>query len=522
MPPKLESMHRSRTAKLLTAALVAAGLLSIPAPALAQRCTLGYDIGLSQDRDPSLCSFFNLPAGQAGFPITSGPDGRVWFFVRDHGALYAAKMTMSGQIDRVRLPDGSTPDAVTAGPDGALWYAGDGRIGRLDTAGSVTEFPVPALRATGIAPGPDGTLWVAAGTIAVRVTPQGAVSVIPLSGSSKGDVVPLPSLTSTVNATASRVIGALDSGGTSHGITAGRDGAMWIAAGSHLARVTPAGDVTSVSLPRSLPADGGITTAADGNIWFSAGGDRFDQAGSSVGRYDPAGGGVQSFGLSGRALDLVRGPGSANVWVSTASDSGRLNWITRLSTEAFGRAKPRQWSCAGQTSAACWFNIPAVPLGDQRLFNTHARPGGVTIGPDGNVWYTEGGKIGRILTFRGAMPCYERVTRNHNFGCGRNNNHAAKVTHSGFAYLRTTCPYLTFRVCQGDVVLRTTGGRFIGRAVYIIAHYDNPRVRTEVPHWMLDQIKRHGRVLVNATYTSQDMGGLKKVNRGTWYLSFTG
>jgi virginiamycin B lyase len=519
MPPQLESMRRSRTAKLLTAAIVAAGLLTLPAPALAQRCTLGYDIGLSQDRDPSLCSFFNLPAGQAGFPITSGPDGRVWFFVRDHGALYAAKMTTSGQVERFQLPDGSTPDAITAGPDGGLWYAGDGRIGRLDTAGNVTEFPVDSLRATGIAPGPDGALWVAAGTTVVRVTPQGEVSVIPLVG---GNVVPLPSLTRTQNATASHVIGSYGNGGTTHGITAGGDGAMWIAAGSHLARVTPAGDVTSVSLPRSLPADGGITTAADGKIWFSAGGDRFDQAGSSVGRYDPAGGGVQSFGLSGRALDVVRGPGSANVWVSTASDSGRLNWITRLSTQAFGPAKPRQWSCAGQTAAACWFHIPAVPLGDQRLFNTHARPGGVTVGPDGNVWYTEGGKIGRIRTFRGAMPCYERVTRNHNFGCGRNNNHAAKVTHSGFAYLRTTCPYLTFRVCQGDVVLRTTGGRFIGRAVYIIAHYDNPRVRTQVPRWMLNQIKRHGRVLVDATYTSQDMGGLKKVNRGTWYLSFTG
>jgi virginiamycin B lyase len=515
-------VRHPRTSKLLIAAIGAAGLLTLPAPALAQRCTLGYDEGLSQDRNPALCSFFKLPAGQAGFPITSGPDGRVWFFVRDNGALYAAKMTTSGQIDRFRLPDGSTPNAITTGPDGALWYAGDGRIGRLDTAGNVTEFPVPSLQATGIAAGPDGALWVAAGTTAVRLTPQGAVSVIPLSESGQGNVVPLPSLTSTTNATASRVIGGLNTGATSHGITAGRDGAMWIAADSHLARITPAGDVSSVSLPRDLPADGGITPAADGTIWFSSSGARFGQAGSSVGRYAPGGGGVQSFGLSGRALDIVRGPGNANVWVSTATDSGRSNWITRLSTQSFGRAKPRQWSCAGQTGAACWFNMPAIPLGDKRLFNTHAPPGGVTIGPDGNVWYTEGGKIGRILTFRGAMPCYERVNRGHDFGCGRNVNHSAKVTHSGYAYLRTTCPYMTFRLCQGDVVLRTTGGRFIGRAVYILAHYDNPTVRTPLPAWMLDQIKHRGKVLVNATYTSQDMGGLKKVNRGTWFLTFAG
>ena len=346
--------------------------------------------------------------------------------------------------------------------------------------------------------------------------------MIPLGGSAAGDVVSLPALSDRGNAAASRAIGGLQSGGESHGITAGRDGAMWIAAGSHLVRVTASGGVTRVSLPAGLPADGGIATATDGTLWFASGGERFAAAGSSVGRYDPAGGRLQRFGVSGRALDLVRGPGSANMWVSTASDSGRLNWITRMSTRSFGLAKPRGWSCAGQTAAACWFRIPAMPLGDQRLFNTHARPGGVTIGPDGDVWYTEGGRIGRILTFRGAMPCYERVTRSHNFGCGHNNNHAAKVTHSGYAYLRTTCPYMTFRLCQGDVVLQTTSGRLISRAVYIIAHYDNPRVRTPVPRWMLDRIKHDGRVLVRATYTSQDMGGLRKVNHGTWFLSFTG
>jgi virginiamycin B lyase len=510
---------RTRTATILIAALAAVAAIALPAPAHAQVCTLGYDSNLNVDRAPSLCSFYSLSGAQAGFPITSGPDGRLWFFVRDHGALYAAKMTTGGQLDRFALPAGTTPNAITAGPDGALWYAGDGRIGRLDTGGNVTEFPVPALRATGIAPGPDGALWVAAGSTAVRVTPQGDVSVVPLDGPAR--IVPAGSLSRAINAAASTVIGTYDRGGESHGITAGRDGAMWIAAGSRLARVSSSGEVTRVPLPGRLPADGGITTAADGTIWFSSGGARFGGAGSAAGRYEPSSGSLRSFDLDGRAVDIVRGPGSANVWISTATDSGRMNWIARLSTQSFSTAKPRQWSCAGQTPAACWFHIPATPLGDKRLFNTHARPGGVTVGPDGNIWYTEGGRIGRILTFRGAMPCYERVSRAHNFGCGRNVNHAAKVTHSGYAYLRTSCPYLTFRVCQGDVVLRTLGGRFIGRSVYIIAHYDNPRVRTPVPHWMLDQVKRHGRVLVEATYTSQDMGGLKRVNRGTWYLSFT-
>jgi streptogramin lyase len=509
----MQSVRRLRTAKLLAAAVVAAGLLSLPAPALGQSCTLGYDTNLNYDRKPSPCSFFSLSGAQAAFPITAGPDGRLWFFVHEHGALYAAKMTTGGQVDRFPLPAGSTPDAITAGPDGALWYAGDGRIGRLDTAGGVTEFPVPALRATGIAAGPDGALWVAAGTVVVRVTPQGAVSVIPLDGSPEGTVVPLPSLSPALNATASRVIGGLDRGATSYGITAGGDGAMWIAAGSHLARVTGSGDVRRIATG-SLSATGGITTAADGTIWFAADG--------RVGRYDPASGGLRGFGVTGHAVDIVRGPGNANVWVSTATTSGRLNWITRMSTRDFSSARPRGWSCAGQSRIVCWYHIRPLPMGDARLFTTHGSPGGVAVGPDGNIWYTEGGRVGRILTFRGAMPCYERVTRSRDFGCGRNNNHSAKVTHSGYAYLRTSCPRLTFRACGGDVVLKTMGGRFVSRAVYIISHYDNPKVRVVLPRWIYNLLKHRSGVLVKATYTSQDMGGNRRVNGGTWYLSLVG
>src|SRR5205085_11983891 len=97
------------------------------------------------------------------------------------------------------------------------------------------------------------------------------------------------------------------------------------AGGARFIRVTARVAVTGVARPGTLPADGGITPAAVGGVGLPAGGARFGEAGSAVGRYDPAGGGVRSFGLSGRALDVVRGPGSANIWVSTATDSGRLN-----------------------------------------------------------------------------------------------------------------------------------------------------------------------------------------------------
>lgn len=183
----------------LLAILVFAGL-AWPGTAAAQRCTQGYDIGLKEDRNPSLCSFFSLPAGEAGRPIAAGPDGALWFFVSDHG-LHAAKMTTSGQTQSFPMPAGAMPNALAPGPDGNVWYAGDGRIGRVTSDGQVTEFPVPALHATGIVAGPDGALWVAGGSLAVRVTPQGTVSIFPLVNTSavpSGSLLGLPPLDTLV------------------------------------------------------------------------------------------------------------------------------------------------------------------------------------------------------------------------------------------------------------------------------------------------------------------------------------
>ena len=55
----------------------------------------------------------------------------------------------------------SFPGPITAGPDGALWFPEGGanpRIGRITTAGAVTEFPITNSPG-GITAGPDGALW---------------------------------------------------------------------------------------------------------------------------------------------------------------------------------------------------------------------------------------------------------------------------------------------------------------------------------------------------------------------------
>ena len=109
------------------------------------------------------------------YGITAGPDGALWF--ADSGGTYVGsppgkigRITTSGTITEYPLPQaGDLPYAIAAGPDGALWFTDYlGQIGRITTSGTVTsEVPTPTNTAGGylgfgpdsIAAGPDGAMW---------------------------------------------------------------------------------------------------------------------------------------------------------------------------------------------------------------------------------------------------------------------------------------------------------------------------------------------------------------------------
>ncbi len=100
-------------------------------------------------------AFFSSPQG-----ITAGPDGALWF--TEVGANKIGRITTAGSITEFAIP-ASNPTNITAGPDGALWFTevGANKIGRITTAGSITEFSLPTIGSgpQGITAGPDGALW---------------------------------------------------------------------------------------------------------------------------------------------------------------------------------------------------------------------------------------------------------------------------------------------------------------------------------------------------------------------------
>jgi streptogramin lyase len=93
-----------------------------------------------------------------------GLTGMRWCALAMTVLLLASARTAAAQAI-TEFPIRTAAASIVAGPDGALWFTGEGqnKIGRITTAGTVTEFliPVPprALVYTGIAAGPDGALW---------------------------------------------------------------------------------------------------------------------------------------------------------------------------------------------------------------------------------------------------------------------------------------------------------------------------------------------------------------------------
>jgi streptogramin lyase len=164
------------------------------------------------DSNPALCiTEFVVPGGiDVGYTgIVSGPDGAVWF--TDKGKV--GRITTAGVVTQFPAANATPQGGITKGPDGVLWYAGTNKIGRITTAGVVTEIVIPSLANSPyqelrqITAGPDGNIWfveISAQKIG-RVnlggavpTPTPTLSVTPTrtptgtsSGQARGHVTPI-------------------------------------------------------------------------------------------------------------------------------------------------------------------------------------------------------------------------------------------------------------------------------------------------------------------------------------------
>ena len=283
-----------------------------------------------------------LTAGSQPLGITVGTDGNIWF--TEFTASKIGRITTAGVVTEFPLPTASNPQFIAAGADGNLWFpeATGNKIGRITTAGVIDEFPVltPNSGLVGIAAGPDGNLWFVEGSANKigRITTAGGVMEFPIPTAG----VPLQ-------------------------IAAGPDGNLWFTefTGNKIGRITTAGMITEFPVLTAGAHPQGIAAGPDGNMWFT------ETDANQIGRIDPTGS-VVEFPIptaNSKPLGIGAGP-DGNLWF--AEFPAGVNQIGRITT-------------AGVVTE---FPIPTAA----------SVPIAVTAGPDGNLWFTEqdGNQIGRI------------------------------------------------------------------------------------------------------------------------------
>jgi streptogramin lyase len=265
--------------------------------------------------------------------------------------------------------DGFSRGSLTVGPDGNLWFTENfeaivispgfvppgGKIDRITPTGAITEFPLPDHGFAGaLTVRPDGDLWftvnVAAGTGAIgRITPAGSITEFPLP---------------TVG------FNPVD-------LTVGPDGNHWFteyaaAETGAIGRITPAGSITTFPLPTVGFNPGDLTVGPDGDLWFTESSNSSSATGA-IGRITPSGALTEvPLPDHGFAGGLTVGP-DGNLWFTENSNSSSA-------TGAIGRITP--------SGAITAFPLPA---GDGLANALTVGLGGLTVGPDGDLWFTADG-----------------------------------------------------------------------------------------------------------------------------------
>ena len=185
------------------------------------------------------------------------------------------------------------------------------KIGRITTAGVMTEFPLATAKAGpwSIATGSDGALWFTENQQSQigRITTAGVVTKFPLG-----------------------------SGVRPTGITAGPDGALWFVEqnGSAVGRITTAGAVTNFAVPTVGSSPWAITMGPDRALWFT------ELAGPDIGRLPREITNTHDFNADGKSDILWRdNGGDVSVWAMSGG--------TILGGVSLGNV-PTNWSIVGQ------------------------------------------------------------------------------------------------------------------------------------------------------------------------------
>jgi len=159
-------------------------------------------------------------------------------------------------------------------------------------------------------------------------------------------------------------------------ITAGPDGNLWFTefALNRIGRITTEGSISVFPLPNEGSYPTTIVTGPDGDLWFT------ELAGNRIGTITPAGS-IREFELP----RLNSGP------ISIATGPDKNLWFTEFSGASPAGTGDVDGNAIGRIT-------PEGVITEFPLATPGSAPHIITLGPDGNMWFTEthAGKVGKI------------------------------------------------------------------------------------------------------------------------------
>jgi streptogramin lyase len=216
------------------------------------------------------------------------------------------------------------------------------------SAGTVTEYKISTTfnsEPVGITSGPDGNLWF-------TESHGNNIGTITTSGQMKEYALP-------------------NAKSEPEGITSGPDGNVWFTefsslSGNRIGKITTSGQITEYALPNGDSEPEAITTGPDGNLWFT----EFD--GNRIGTITTSGQ-ITEYTLPDANSEpeaITSGPCGDNMQATCL-------WFTEFALNATGNT-----AYIGRITTSGTITQYALPT-------KYARANGITLGPNGTLYFTE-------------------------------------------------------------------------------------------------------------------------------------
>jgi streptogramin lyase len=403
------------------------------------------------------------------YGICLGNDQNLWF--TEYAGNNIGRITPAGIITEFAIPTPTShPEGIVFGGNNQLWYTENAtnKIGALQLANlpmefiatvnttsttptvDITEYLIPNASTTttiapyGITSAGDGNMYflsynnVGGATPLFRVTTAGTITATPcaLGANFTLLIAATPPATGTASTTTQLLylidnvpqiyqvpVSALASPTTLvtftaaqvNGICIGPDGNGWATlANSTIIQVTPAGAVTTFTIPTGGSNPWGICSGPDGRLWFT------ERTGNKIGAITTAGVFTEyTTGLTAacQPYDIIEGP-DGNLWFTenTGNNIGRITTGGTITEFALPTASAGPAGlCQGQDGNIYFCENTASKIGivgTDGVITEYATPTAasgplkICLGPDNNLWFTENGasQIGKLVRTVAVQP----------------------------------------------------------------------------------------------------------------------